>query len=78
MTGGGTWEAVGLLDKLPVQVAAAGAAAVFRSIAETTLPQVRSKKPFSAESFGHRHSSLAEADRAAEFPGCLNTGRDRR
>jgi hypothetical protein len=24
MIGGGTWEAVGLLDKLPVQVAAAG------------------------------------------------------
>jgi hypothetical protein len=46
MIGGGTWEAVGLLDKLPVQVAAAGAAAVFRSIADTTLPQIRSKKPF--------------------------------
>jgi hypothetical protein len=78
MTGGGTWEAVGLLDKLPVQVAAAGAAAVFRSIADTTLPQIRSKKPVRRNPLAIAIRLLAEADRAAEFRVALSTGRDGR
>jgi hypothetical protein len=64
---------LGLLDKLPVQVAAAGSAAVFRSLVGLLgydLPPIRSKKLFSAESFGHRHSFFSGSGPSGGIPGC--------
>ena len=73
MIGGGSWEVVGLLDKPPVQVAAAGAAAV-----RIRLCLRFDRKIFPPNPLAIAIRLLAEGDRAAEFRVALSTGRDGR